>query len=51
MEKKVLVRILQTGSEEVVSEAYYERYKNEGVVLIREYKEEAPKTTAKKKEE
>ena len=45
---RVVVRILQTGVEEVVSRKYYERYKNDGVVYIKDYVE--PKTAGKTKE-
>jgi hypothetical protein len=45
---RVVVRILQTGSEEVVSRRYYERYKNEGVAYIKDYSE--PKPAGKTKE-
>ena len=39
MSDKVVVYITQTESEEVVSREYYERYKNDGIVLRRDYKE------------
>jgi hypothetical protein len=48
MKDRVVVRILQTGSETVVSRSYYERYKNEGVAYIEDYKE--PKVVSKAKE-
>lgn len=46
---KVLVRILQTNHEEVVDRAYYERYKNDGIVYLQDYKE--PKVVTGKAKE
>ena len=51
MSDQVVVYIVQTDSEQVVSRDYYERYKNEGLVLRGDYKAEAPKKTVAKTKE
>jgi hypothetical protein len=51
MSDRVVVCVLQTGSEEVVSREYYERYKNDGLVYRGDYKEVAPKKSVVKNKE
>jgi metallophosphoesterase superfamily enzyme len=51
MTDKVVVYILQTESEQVVSREYYERYKNDGLVLRGDYKEPVKKVAAVKTKE
>jgi len=51
MSDRVVVLIVQTGCEEVVSKEYYERYKNDGLVYRGDYKEPVKKAAAKSKED
>jgi hypothetical protein len=51
MSERVVVFVVQTGVEEVVSRDYYERYKNDGLVYRGAYKEPAKKAAAKSKED
>lgn len=45
---RVVVRVIDTGVELVVARGYYEAYKNEGIVFLKDYVEPKPKAPPKR---